>query len=223
MFKRFVLLASACTVAGCGSIAGDYGLVAQSLWQSRSQPPLPTFSSGLNAKYRYLSVQPTSGIAAVFVLGFERQTPVGLAEVWYSADGVMLETLNGRISRTRGYPVQWASVVWHADDNALVRQRDDLSASTFGITDHITPTPIGFAQIPTNVWAPWQAHAARLSQFAWSHDVATTAPVAFAVPGGWVAQGEHRGLKSWVFSYQCLGSAFCVHLARWPLELDSPA
>ena len=219
MMKRLAALVLAALVGGCASLSGDYGLIGQALLKSHAPLALPNFGSGLNAKYRYLAVYPQGGIKAVFIMGFERSTPLGLVEVWYSADGVMLETLNGRLSGTRGYPVQWASVQWAGDASALVRTRDDLTHGIFGVVDLIHPVAVEFSGVPAHVWSPWLSQPAVLANLSWFTDKVHTQPSTGAPAAGWVAQGVHRGQSTWVFSHQCLAVDFCLHLARWPLEI----
>jgi hypothetical protein len=222
MIKRLLLLVTTAGLAACSSLSGDYGLVVEAISLSRQQVQLPTFSSGLNSRYRYLAVHPTGGTKAVFILGFESITPQGLSEVWYSADGVMLQTLNGRIAATRGYPFQWASVSWHQQGTALERSRDDLSAGVFSVVDSITTRSVGFSSVPPHAWASWVTASAAVSQLIWVQDDITTQPATLSPGTGWVAHGTHRGANNWVFSHQCLNAGYCFSLARWPLEVEPP-
>lgn len=211
-----------CVLAGCSSLTGDIGLAVQAIIQSGEQPPLPSFGSGLNPAYRYLYVKPQDGIAAIFVLGYEKATPHGLQENWYSADGVFVSTLDGRLSATHGYPIGWAQSTWQWQGGQLVRTRDISAPHIYGVSDVIHASASSADQAPSSLTSWLQASSVQAPQLTWQADAYRTSPPSQSLPNAWLAYGWHRGLYSMVASHQCVEPTFCFQLARWPLDQISP-
>ena len=214
-----------CVLAGCAEIGGDAYLVARAVRESMgSGPPLPDFSSGLSSKYRYLMVQVNDSRAAVLRLGFEELTDSGLLESWYSNDGVLIQTLNGRLASVQGLPVEWRSVRWQGtsglalpSESSIRRNRDVVPGYVFDVADVMHDQASAFGDVPRAALAG-QATAGYWSQFKWYKESVMTEPGSMALPASWFAVGTHRGMVGMVASYQCLEIGYCLKLARWPLE-----
>lgn len=204
--------------AGCASVAGDVGVVVQSLVRARQQPVLPTFESGLDTRYRYLYAKPQNGLAAVLVLGFERQTPQGLLEGWYSRDGASITTLDGRLSAVRGYAIEWAQSTWRNQPEGLVRTRDVRAGYTYGVSDVIRSQPVTSQSVPPALLALLKANGHDPLHFSWHTEQPHTTPASHALPMALFASGSHRGQQGVIYSHQCMSLDYCFDLARWPLS-----
>ncbi|GEM_PF-6446633 len=187
--------------------------------QSGKQPELPLFGSGLDPAYRYLYVKPNDGVAAIFVLSFEKRIPQGLLEGWYSADGVYVSTLDGRLSAVHGYSVGWTQSSWQWQGGGrLVRTRDVSTNHLYGVVD-IVESNVSTVQLAPVTLTGWLSRSSvPLSLLTWQVDRHRSSPVSQSLPDAWLAFGWHRGLYSMVASHQCLEPDFCFHLARWPLD-----
>jgi hypothetical protein len=214
----FFLYSSLSLLAGCASVSGDIGVVLQSVVKGRQLPMLPTFEAGLDARYRYLYVMPQNGLAAILVLGFERQTPQGLLEGWYSRDGASITTLDGRLSAVRGYTIEWAQSTWRNQPEGLVRMRDVRTAYTYGVSDAIRPQPVTSRSVPPALLALLKANGQDPLHFSWHTEQPHTTPASHALPMAWFASGSHRGQQGVVYSHQCMALDYCFDLARWPLS-----
>ena len=210
------------SLSACSSMFGDAGLVVQSIIQTRAEPVLPGFGSGLQPQYRYLLVHPVGGTPAVFILGTERSTPQGLWEAWYSKDGAFIETFNGQLANIRAYSVQWASGQWLVHNNVTTRSRDVVSQHLFSVTDAVTAQPASVASLPVPFKTTLNQHAPSHASWQWSSQSYQTVPPQGALLPAWFAHGTHRG-KQWVVaSYQCVNASVCLRMLRWPVTEANP-
>ena len=113
LFRLITLVGAIVALQACSAFKSDALLFIDVARQSVSAGPvLPTPSTGLDLKYRYLMVQVVGEPAAMLVLSTEYNTPNGLLEVWVAADGNLVQTLNGRLASAAGLSTQWSSVRW---------------------------------------------------------------------------------------------------------------
>ncbi len=222
------LISASFALVGCSSFKSDALLFAEIAKTSfGSGPDLPTPSTGLDLKYRYLMVQVNGQNPSMLALSTERQTVNGLLEVWVASDGGTIQTLNGRLSASSGLATQWISVRWVGapviDENIktgeVKRLRDVMPHYTYNVADTLSLTPVNFANVPQNVM-PAQGDRAHWAQYNWFQERIETHPSSMRIGDAWIALGVHRGLQSVVASYQCVDQTLCLKTARWPLETD---
>lgn len=211
----------ALSVSGCASVLGDVGTVVQAIWQSRSEPVLPGFGSGLQPRFRYLFVHPVGGTPAVFILGTERVTPDGLWESWYSKDGAFVETFNGGLTNIRAYGAHWASGQWLIQGTTVTRSRDVLGAQLFSVLDVAAVSSVNAANLPAAFQDTLRRYASRESSWQWTSHTYQTQLQAVSLPPAWFATGLHRGREGVVASFQCVTPSLCLRMLRWPVtEID---
>lgn len=221
MRVSFVFLL-AVSLSGCSTLLGDVGLVAQSIWQTRAEPTLPNFDTGLLPRYRYMLVHPVGGTPAVYILGSERATPQGLWEAWYSKDGAYIETFNGQLTNLRAYSVHWASGTWQIQNGSTTRSRDVMGPQLFSVADVVAIQPAQASNLPASMQATLNQRAPTPNQWQWSTQVYQTTPPQAALPPAWLATGVHRGVEWVVASYQCASPTLCLRMLRWPVTEVNP-
>lgn len=213
----------------CSSFKSDALLFVDLARRSVSAgPELPTPSSGLDLKYRYLMVQVVGQPAAMLVLSTEYSTPSGLLEVWVAADGSLIHTMNGRLGSNTGLETQWPSTRWIGapiEDPALVasvhvavqRIRDVMPTYAYNVTDVLSSEKVDFALVPRYAM-PSKGDMAQWGKYTWLQERVVTTPHNMSPGDSWFAIGTHRGRSGVVASYQCIDKTFCMKTARWPLE-----
>ena len=213
--------------------------VAQVFSQRVQTPAIPAQP---DARYRYLRVEVDGHPPGMLALGYLDHAAQGVVEVWYSASGEVLRTLNGRIVGTVGLQTDWASVrlhplppVWDAllVDRVLnpaplvfTRVRSVMPGYRFDVTEAVQLSRVG-AALPRALLAvlPPTLPESLAAHYQWFHEsyvdasaANATTESASALPDSWFAWGRHRGVAGVVFSYQCLAPDFCLKLQRWPVQ-----
>ena len=154
--------------------------------------------------------------------------PLGDIEVWYSGNGEVIRTQNGRIVATSGLPIDWRAVrfassppSWSAvpaEGAFYQRSRDEMPLHRYAITERLKlarladqPSAVSMAPLPLA-----QARAAT-----WFRED-TLSSTAEPVPSALFAWGNYAGQGAVVYSYQCLSATFCLKLMPWPVQEVAP-
>ena len=158
----------------------------------------------LDKRFQYLRVQYNQQPAVYMALGFVDIRSGHAVQTWYSADGEVIQLIDGRITGTTGLPFDWANVQLSklpsfdelADGRPLTysRHRDNKAGYAYNLTDTIqairkganaiSQLPDNTPPLPSNIW--------------WVEE--TTA----ALPAAVVAVLPTANGSTWVYSYQCL-------------------
>ena len=178
-------------------------------------------------RYVFLRVQATGYPPGMLALGYVDAHPEGPVLVWYSANGQVLRTQNGHIVGSTGAPVEWSALRWitapppwntlDAGAYHYVRERDVQPGYQFGIREEVhgeaVPPPAA-GQLPATL----PLDMAR--QYRWYREVVTASPQPQALPPALFAWGQYAGEWTVVYSEQCLSSAVCVQMQRWPVRKE---
>ena len=182
----------------------------------------------LNPQYRYLRVEVVGHAAALMVLGYIDPHPLGDIEVWYSGNGEVIRTQNGRIVATSGLPIDWRAVrfasnppPWSAvpaEGAFYQRSRDEMPLHRYAISERLKLARL--ADQPTAVQvAPLPLAQARAATWFREDTLSSTAE---PVPSALFAWGNYAGQGAVVYSYQCLSATFCLKLMPWPVQEVAP-
>lgn len=221
---KFRLFASVLVLLGlsaCASRSMLSEVLSAVVFDTSSFAAPQSVDAQLNPNFRYLHVSLADAKPALLVLGYLDAHPQGEIEVWYSAQGEVLRLQNGRLVGAAGLPVEWRRVVypqtppaWHAVPPAGARftsLRDEQPGYRLGLTEQVllTPLPKSPLKLPNPAFA-----TATWFQESYSDVHGTSRPDA------WFAFGNYGGLKTIVYSRQCLSVDVCLSLQRWPLQKD---
>ena len=220
----FFIVCLAVMVAACshdGAATLDSArYVANAFKPGGGADPLPT---RLDPRYRYLRVQSGEGAPSLLVLGYVDPHPLGPIEVWYSAAGEVLKLQNGRVVATQGLLTDWPSVrferaptPWEQvgpQGSTYLRLRDETPSYRYGVRQTVAIRP--FTQAPTlQGRAPLAPQL--MAQYRWYQESVQSSDGGASV--SWFALGMHRGVKTIVFSEQCIGPHLCLHIQPWPVD-----
>ena len=181
-----------------------------------------------NPAYTYLRVELDGFPPAMMVLGYVDAHPLGPIEVWYSAQGEVIKTQNGRLVGSTGLPLDWAGVRFTAGPPpwaavaqggaSFTRVHDELPSYRFGIVDQVAVMPVpGFNEGSLPFTLPASLPRAGVVAYHWFRESVASGPSA-ALPDSWFAVGQYLGQTAVVYSRQCLRPDYCMHLQRWPVQ-----
>lgn len=180
-----------------------------------------------NPRYTFLRVKATGYPPGLLVLGYIDPHPDGPVLVWYSANGQVLRTQNGRIVGSTGTPVEWlglrmviAPPAWEsrpAGDYRYVRERDVLPGYQFGVHESLLGAPV---PVPAAGQLPETLPMDLAQQYRWYREVVTDSSVSPVLPPALFAWGQYDGEWKVVYSEQCLSPDLCVVLQRWPVRKE---
>jgi hypothetical protein len=180
-------------------------------------------TSKLSKQFEYLLLY-VSGSPAVMTLGKRTLTksPQGdiVDEFWFTRDGEMLHTRNGRIHAMFGLPIEWRNnqstpPTWQetlsrTEATSWLRVRDEMPNYRYGISDKITTTAL--ASPPKLDKIALELAPAQNPQIKWVQDKVETSTntgqrweftQVFAIDQNQV-----------VYSEQCLSPVFCFQIQR---------
>jgi hypothetical protein len=213
---------------GCASSAAPLADVFAALAKTMLSTSFDTLPTELDPRLRYLRVDVQGRPPALLVLGYLDPNPQGEVEVWYSSQGEILKTRNGRIVGTAGLEIDWRRVVmspappdWTtsaASGQRYRRWRDEMPGYRQNIMSDISVAP--WPGLPNAALAAsLSSDRARSYQWFREDDISS---IPAGLPPAWFAVGPYDGHASVVYSQQCLSTTFCLSLQRWPPQ-DAPS
>ena len=190
----------------------------------------------LNPQLTYLHITLGDEPPALMVLGYVDSAQPHQAAVltWYSATGQTLQTQQGRLVALYGLqggpsqvryspsPVAWPTTLQPVP---LQRQWDVPTLYQYNLQEarvlHTLPT----AEVPRQILrhiakhllphvpggVPPQGSQAHPSSWSWYVEQGPAGPVS------WYATTQVQGIVQVVYSFQCINTQQCLHLAPWPL------
>ena len=187
-----------------------------------------TLPTELDPRLRYLRVDVEGRPPALLVLGYLDPNPQGEVEVWYSSQGEILKTRNGRIVGTAGLELDWRRVVMSpappdwitvaTSGQRYHRWRDEMPGYRQNIGTNLSVAP--WPGLP-NVTLAASMPSDRARRYQWFREDDTSGSQD-ALPAAWFAVGSYDGQAAVVYSRQCLSANFCLNLQRWPPQ-DVPS
>lgn len=207
---------------GCASSAAPLADVFGALAKATLTTSGDNLPVALDPQLRYLRVDVDGRPPALLVLGYRDPHPQGEVEVWYSSQGEVIKTRQGRIVGTAGLELDWRRVVMEpaAPDWAAVaapgqryrRWRDEMPGYRQSILSEIAVAP--WPGLPDVALAS-SLPSDRARRYRWFREDDTSGSQA-ALPAAWFAVGSYDRQVSVVYSQQCLSTTFCLSLQRWP-------
>ena len=180
-------------------------------------------SGQLNPAFVYLHAQPANAEAALGALGFADQAGAHPVLTWYFSDRQTIQTRNGHwvaiASRGESFkavadPTQFDAWPPPGSVQQRVRLWDSPGTSQYGLVDQLVLQDAAPSSLPTFVTRHLRTSLRNPDTRAWRwvrQSGTATGDAWFALV---LAQ---EGQWQVVYSYQCLPSGFCMHLAPWPV------
>lgn len=229
-FSAFFLFVALLALAGCAS-GGSALFQTMQMFGSQVLPGAAPHGLPLHPdpRYRYLRVDLKDRAPAMMVLAYLDPHPLGVIEVWLSAQGEVLKLQNGRIVATHGLVLDWSAVrfvapppAWPdvaAHETAFDRERDELPHYRYGLREQVT---VRVMAQPAASALSASLHPDMAARYTWFQETAVPADAANAPnrppSTSWFAWGLHLGQPMVVYSEQCLGPDFCLRMQRWPVQ-----
>jgi hypothetical protein len=221
-------------LSGCASSGPGAQVIARAWEGSKAESGT---SAPLSPGVRYLRVDRPGGRSVLLALGYVEPHPAGEVLVWYSADGDVLRTLNGRIVGLAGLPTGFrvyttepAELLWPAFRFARFeyqRVRDDAMAYQFGHRDVLrvesaSPPQHLLRDLPADArWpAAWSSRSG--ADVRWYREQMQQTTSGSVWPDAWYAVRatsdgvEQTAADPVVYSFQCVAPSLCFHLQPWP-------
>jgi hypothetical protein len=173
-------------------------------------------SRELNPDLDYLRVI-FQGNEALLVLGYLEPREGRVLATWYSSTGEVIQTQAGRITATRGLPVDWLSVryqdlpAWDSlvgsNGMEFIRTRDQMPGYIFGIEEHILIKPVP---------APPDAQLAGVDarSLLWFEEAVKNS--VNNLPSARYGLKRMEGTLVVVYGEQCFDSNQCIAWQTWP-------
>jgi hypothetical protein len=225
-WRRYFVLLCGLILGGCANNASPLGQsIALVFSPTRGAPSVP---ESPDPRYSFLRVEIAGYPPSMLALGFIDPHPQGPVLVWYSANGQVLRTQNGRIVGTTGAPVDWSALRWlgtppawnaiSVDGYRYARERDVLPGYQFGIREEVRGASM---PVPSSGQLPSSLPQDVAQQLHWYREVVTSSTVSESLPPAVFAWGQYAGEWMVVYSEQCLSPALCLKLQRWPVRKEA--
>jgi len=215
--------------SGCASSAVPYAELYGLVAKAALPPNDDALPAQLNPQLRYLRVDVPGRPPALLVLGYLDPHPEGEIEVWYSSQGEVLKTRQGRIIGTAGLELDWRRVAtippaprWQevtAAGHRYRRLRDEMPGYRQSIASDMVVIP--WTGLPNTALAA-SLPPERARRYQWFREEEANSSLGNPLPAAWYAWGRYNGQAAVVFSQQCLSVTFCLSLQPWPPQ-DNPA
>jgi hypothetical protein len=152
------------------------------------------------------------------VLGYVDPNPAGEIQVWYSSEGEVLRTQNGRLVGTAGLETNWSAVrttalptwmdVFAQPTLEYARERDETPGYRFGIAERVTIYPV---PIPKNA----KLSGVAATNLRWFEEAVIGQPD--GLPSARYGVQDREGQPPQViYGEQCLSKDLCIAWQTWP-------
>ncbi len=212
------------TLAGCASNTLLSEVTTAVFRQYMGRATDITTNAPLNPAYRYLKVDVPGKSSAILVLGYVDAHAQGDIQVWYSAQGEVLKTQQGRIVGTAGLEVDWLAVRFPSappdwsqvtqQTTSYTRVRDEMPSYRYSITEQIKMEAM--SERPAILLSSTFLLNTAI-QYEWVRESVIASTVQ-ALPPSWYAFVAHKNKRRLVYSYQCLSAQLCLSVQPWPVE-----